>query len=270
MGTVGKSRAKTWKKTLREKSQRQNSLVQAEVLRTREVFFFFATYVENSAPVASLSGEYEELLSQNEGKELVLFDLHLLKWDQFCISAVHYNTVYVIDNLQNGLTYKECFAQLFHFWPLKENKMIQAGRRKFQQFLSCFKCNWKKKKKVLENKESGILLPCYDTGVFMQQRMEIFVCSSSRADQKHGTNMFIKKKKKIDIIINSHYKSSDIFHRDVISFLFSFCHLQQLSAPLFEFKALPTFLIWIWSCDQTWSLHINKRKKKSVRWKILV
>lgn len=147
---------------------------------------FFATYVENSAPVASLSGEYEEL---------VLFDLHLLKWDQFCISAVHYNTVYVIDNLQNGLTYKECFAQLFHFWPLKENKMIQAGRRKFQQFLSCFKCNWKKKK-VLENKESGILLPCYDTGVFMQQRMEIFVCSSSRADQKHVTNMFIKKKKK--------------------------------------------------------------------------
>lgn len=147
MGTVGKSRAKTWKKTLREKSQRQNSLVQAEVLRTREVFFFFATYVENSAPVASLSGEYEELLSQNEGKELVLFDLHLLKWDQFCISAVHYNTVYVIDNLQNGLTYKECFAQLFHFWPLKENKMIQAGRRKFQQFLSCFNCNWKKKKK---------------------------------------------------------------------------------------------------------------------------
>lgn len=120
---------------------------------------FFATYVENSAPVASLSGEYEELLSQNEGKELVLFDLHLLKWDQFCISAVHYNTVYVIDNLQNGLTYKECFAQLFHFWPLKENKMIQAGRRKFQQFLSCFKCNWKKKKRFWKIKRVEYCCP---------------------------------------------------------------------------------------------------------------
>lgn len=114
--------------------------------------------------------------------------------------------------------------------------MIQAGRRKFQQSLSCFKCNWKKM--GMENTENGILQPCW-----------IIIIWNRSFYAAVNTNF----------IVNSDYKFSDIFRRDV-SFLFSFC--QSSSQPLWlKLKPYQTFLIWIWSRGQKWSLHINKRKK---------